>query len=102
MQMHKQEGYTFSGVQKLTSYRRHRKCASTRPATAAASTRGCDVQRGRRLEVCGAERLLISVHHTIRGRHSKFKDVVVTFLVDVLEKYFSNNSGKRKVIRYIV
>lgn len=72
--------------------------SSSPPATAPA-TRGCNVQRGRRLAFSQAERLLISVHHTFRGRHSKFKDVAVAILVDVLEKYFSNNkSGRRKVL----
>lgn len=41
---------------------------SARPATAAAA-RGCNVQRSRRLAFSQAERLLISVHHTFRGRH---------------------------------
>lgn len=71
--------------------------SSTPPATAPA-TRGCNVQRGRRLAFSQAERLLISVHHTFRGRHSKFKDVAIAILMNVLEKYFSNNiSGRRKV-----
>lgn len=69
-------------------------CTPTRHRS---TTRGCNVQRGRRLSQ--AERLLISVHHTFRGRHSKFKDVAIAILVDVLEKYISNNkSGRRKVL----
>lgn len=59
------------------------------------------MRTGRRLAFSQAERLLISVHHTFRGviRYSKFKDVAIAILVDVLEKYFSlNKSGRRKVI----
>lgn len=52
---------------------------STPPATVA-PTGGCNVQRGKRLAFSRAERLIISVHHTFRGRHSKFKDVASLFL----------------------